>query len=162
MRGLSAALAAAVLFASAIVSITACAAPGKAQRALPTAPITIETQNGPVKLTVELAETWRQQQAGLMWRKTMAPDAGILFDFNPPQQVSFWMKNTVLPLDMVFIRADGTISSIAANTTPMSETPVPAAEPVRAVLEINAGRAAALGIQPDDRVRGAMFGNARD
>ena len=71
------------------------------------------------------------------------------------------MKNTILPLDMIFIRSDGTISSIAPNATPYSTASIPSTEPVRAVLEINAGRAAALGIEPGDKVHGAIFRNGR-
>ena len=96
-----------------------------------------------------------------MFRKQMAPDAGMLFDFHGLVMTQFWMKNTVIPLDMMFIRADGTISTIAANAVPYSETPIPSAEPVRAVLEINGGRARALGIAPGDRVHKAIFPEGR-
>ena len=157
MRGLSAALAAAVLFAGAVVSITACAAPGNAQRALPTAAITIATQKGPVKLTVELAETWRQQQAGLMWRKTMAPDAGMLFLFGGSQVRAMWMKNTLIPLDMLFIDEMGKIVRIEERTVPHSERAIASGGPVSAVLELNAGTASRLMIKPGDRVRHPAF-----
>jgi hypothetical protein len=100
------------------------------------------------------------QEKGLMFRKSLAPDAGMLFDFHTPDFQTFWMKNTVIPLDMIFIRADGTISSIAPNAAPQSETPIPSYEPVRAVLEINGGRAAQLGIQPGAHVHNAIFGSA--
>ena len=96
-----------------------------------------------------------------MFRRSMAPDAGMLFDFHRPQMANFWMKNTILPLDLIFIRADGTISSVAADAVPFSEALIPSAEPVRAVLEINGGRAAALGIAPGERVHHRIFGDGR-
>jgi hypothetical protein len=102
--------------------------------------------------TVEMARTASQQELGLMNRHALAPDAGMLFPFDPPRPASFWMRNTLIPLDMLFIRPDGTIARIAANTVPMSETPVAVAEPMTAVLEIGGGRAAQLGIQEGDRV----------
>jgi uncharacterized protein len=82
----------------------------------------------------------------------------MLFDFHQPETVAFWMKNTKLPLDMVFIRADGTISTIMANAEPYSTKQIPSAEPVRAVLEINGGQAGALGIRPGDHVLAPIFG----
>jgi len=86
-----------------------------------------------------------------MFRQSLAPDRGMIFPYQPAQQVSFWMKNTLIPLDMIFIRADGTIARIA-HAKALDETPVPAGEPVAAVLEIRAGRAAELGIREGDRV----------
>jgi uncharacterized protein len=85
----------------------------------------------------------------------------MLFDFHHDVGVAFWMKNTPLSLDMIFIRNDGTISSVAADTTPYSTTEVPSAEAIRAVLELNAGRAMALGIVPGDTVHAQAFGNAK-
>jgi len=113
-----------------------------------------------VRFLTELASDPRSQEKGLMFRTKLAANAGMLFDFHTPQPQTFWMKNTVLPLDMIFIRTDGTISSIAPNTTPYSETPIPSTEPVRAVLEINGGRSAQLGIEPGQRVHNGIFGNA--
>ena len=110
---------------------------------------------------VEVAADEDSRQKGLMHRTTLASDAGMLFDFREPIPVVFWMKDTPLSLDMLFIRADGTVSTIAADTVPYSEEKIPASEPVRAVLEINGGRAMALGIQPGDKVRAAIFGNTR-
>ena len=87
-----------------------------------------------------------------MYREALAPDRGMLFPYDPPQIASFWMKNTLIPLDIIFIRGDGTIARIAANTVPLSLEPVQSLEPVAAVLEIAGGRAAELGIEPGDRV----------
>jgi len=88
-----------------------------------------------------------------MFRKSLDRDRGMVFPRNPPGDASFWMKNTLIPLDMIFIRPDGTIARIAENTVPMSLDPVPSLEPVGAVLEIAGGRSAELGIKPGDRVR---------
>jgi hypothetical protein len=129
------------------------------QPTLPQTPLTIQTAKGPVRLTVEMATTWQQQQTGLMFRKTVAANAGMLFDFVTENPQAFWMKNTLIPLDMLFIKADGTIVRIAANTTPLSEDPVPSYEPVRAVLEIAGGRAAELGLRPGDRAVHPIFRN---
>ncbi len=127
---------------------------------LPVTTVVIDTDRGPYTFHVEVAADGPSQERGLMFRKQMAPDAGMLFDFHRPTFVTFWMKNTILPLDMLFIRQDGTVSSIAPNAVPYSLTSIPSAEPIRAVLEINAGRAAALGIEPDQKVHNAIFRNA--
>jgi len=140
-----------------LTAIVALLLPTCAIAAPPTSPLTILTANGPAKFTVELADDPATQERGLMYRRSMAPNAGMLFDFHQPAYVSFWMKNTILPLDMIFIRPDGTISTIAANAKPYSLNLIRSAEAVRAVLEINAGRAAALGIEPGERVRHAIF-----
>lgn len=127
---------------------------------LPITSVVIDADHGAVRFTAEVAANPASQERGLMFRTRLAPDAGMLFDFHRPAFQTFWMKNTILPLDMLFIRADGTISSVAQETTPYSETPIPSYEPVRAVLEINGGRAAALGIEPGQRVHNSIFGNA--
>jgi uncharacterized membrane protein (UPF0127 family) len=136
------------------------AAPAFAATSLPQSLVVIETPKGAVRFHVEVAANDATRLRGLMYRTQLAADAGMLFDFHNDQFRDFWMKNTVLPLDMVFIRADGTISSIAPNTTPYSEKVVSSQEPVRAVLEINAGRAAALDIQPGEKVHNAIFANS--
>lgn len=115
-------------------------------------PLTIRSGNRTHTFTVEVARTPEQQANGLMHRQSLAPDRGMIFPYAPPQDVAFWMKNTLIPLDMVFIRADGTIARIADNTVPLSLDPVPSLEPVAAVLEIAGGRAAELGIRPGDKV----------
>ena len=129
------------------------------QSGLPTSKLVIDTLHGPVTFNVEVASDSATQMKGLMFRTRLAPDAGMLFDFHWPSPITFWMKNTPLSLDMLFIKADGTISTIAANTIPYSEDSIPSSEPVRAVLEINGGRAVALGIRPGDKVHAAIFGN---
>ena len=88
----------------------------------------------------------------MMYRRSVAPDRGMIFPYDPPQNVAFWMQNTLIPLDMIFIRADGRIARIA-TAKPLDLTSVPSGEPVAAVLEIRGGRAAQLGIRPGDRVQ---------
>lgn len=88
-----------------------------------------------------------------MNRQSLAPDRGMIFPFDEQRVASFWMKNTLIPLDMVFVRSDGSIANIEANTVPLSLEPVYSAEPVAAVLEIAGGRAAELGIKPGDKVK---------
>jgi uncharacterized membrane protein (UPF0127 family) len=117
-------------------------------------PLTVTSANGRThRFIVEVARTPEQQANGLMNRQSLAPDRGMIFPYDQPRPASFWMKNTLIPLDMIFVRSDGTIARIAAETVPLSLEPVPSLEPVAAVLEIAGGRAAELGIQPGDRVR---------
>ncbi|MGE4321615.1 MAG: DUF192 domain-containing protein [Sphingobium sp.] len=116
-------------------------------------PLTIRSAAGQHRFDVEVAATPQQQQQGLMFRKTLAPDRGMLFPMETPRIASFWMKNTLIPLDILFVRTDGTIAFIAADTVPYSREPVSAGVPVGAVLEIAGGRAAALGIQEGDHVQ---------
>jgi uncharacterized membrane protein (UPF0127 family) len=123
----------------------------RAQTGLQHVPLTIHSASGAHRFTVEVAQTPAEQQAGLMFRRTLAGDRGMIFPYDPPQDVAFWMKNTLIPLDMVFIRADGTIARITTAKA-LDETPVPAGEPVAAVLELRAGRASELGISEGDRV----------
>ena len=114
-------------------------------------PLTIRSASGVHRFTVEIAETADQQEAGLMFVRSLGPDRGMIFPYDPPQNVAFWMRNTLIPLDMVFIRGDGTIARIATAKA-LDETPVWAGEPIAAVLEIRAGRAGELGIRAGDRV----------
>jgi uncharacterized membrane protein (UPF0127 family) len=140
-----------------IVAAVPAAAVAQLQR-FPTAELTIVTASGPQKFTVELATTPAQMEQGLMFRRSLAPDSGMLFDFKTPSMASMWMKNTLIPLDMLFIDAQGRVVNIAERTVPGSLDPVGAAAPVRAVLELNGGTAARLGIRPGDRVLFAIFG----
>jgi uncharacterized membrane protein (UPF0127 family) len=120
-------------------------------------PVTIASANGAHVFLVERAVTAGQQAQGLMYRTDLKPDGGMLFHPYPaeggaPREASFWMKNTPTPLDILFIRADGTIATIAENTIPYSSTEVKSREPVAAVLELVGGRTAQLGIAEGDRV----------
>lgn len=104
------------------------------------------------KFTVEIARTSAEQAKGLMFRTELADNAGMIFPFPEPKVASFWMKNTVIPLDIIFIRANGTIESIAENTIPYSTIAVEAGEPVVSVLELRGGLTSELGISAGDRV----------
>ena len=119
---------------------------------LPVIPLTVSHDGQSHGFRVEVARTSEEQAKGLMFRRAMGADEGMLFPFDPPRQASFWMKNTVISLDLLFIRADGSVESIAANAVPYSLDPISSGEPVAAVLEIAAGRAAELGIKPGDTV----------
>lgn len=116
-------------------------------------PLAIRTGTGDRRFDVEVARSPEEQEQGLMFRKSLDPDGGMLFLMDPPRVASFWMKNTLIPLDMLFIRTDGTIAFLKSNATPYSREPVSAGLPVAAVLELRGGRAAELGIQEGDRVR---------
>lgn len=140
--------------------LMSCAAFEPPQAVLPVATIQIDTAGGPKAFRVEVAADMASQQRGLMYRRDLAPDAGMLFDFHREAKVTFWMKNTPLPLDMVFIGQDGRVVSIAPNAVPFSTDTIASRGPVRAVLEINGGRASDLGIKPGDVVHDAIFGNA--
>jgi len=160
---------AAVLMTALSLSTAACAEPAPAPAPAPegvakvtfrTTPLVIETAAGPQRLTVEVAETPEQRERGLMYREAMAADAGMIFNYHQDQRISMWMENTILPLDMVFIRADGTVYGIAIGAVPFSRDLISSGEPVRAVLEVNAGTVDRLGIKPGDKVRHEIFGSA--
>ena len=116
-------------------------------------PLTITSAGKKHRFTVEVARSSDEQATGLMNRQTLAPDRGMIFPFDEIRVASFWMKNTLIPLDMVYVRADGTIANIEANTVPLSLEPVYSIEPVAAVLEIAGGRAEELGIKAGDKVK---------
>jgi uncharacterized membrane protein (UPF0127 family) len=135
--------------------------PANAPRVTPgsTEPLTITTAQGPVRFQVELADTDEERAQGLMWRGSMPADRGMVFDYggsvdlSPASGRGFWMRNTYIPLDIIFIGPDGRIQSIASNTPTLSDAPIHAAPgPVRLILEINAGLSEQLGISPGDRV----------
>jgi uncharacterized membrane protein (UPF0127 family) len=124
---------------------------GQPQRGLERVPLTITSATGVHRFNVDVAKTGHQQELGLMFVKHLAPNRGMIFPFSPPQEVSFWMENTLIPLDIVFIRQDHTIARIT-KARPLDETLLPSGEPIVAVLEIAGGRAAQLGIAPGDKV----------
>lgn len=134
-------------------------APVQAQQELPLEPLAIETAAGKRLFQVEVARTQRQQAVGLMWRTHMAADHGMLFDMGEPRHITMWMKNTPLSLDMLFIRRDGTVLSIASHTTPFSTDRISSGVKVSAVLELLAGSAERLGIAPGDLVRHSLLGS---
>jgi len=115
-------------------------------------PLTIRSGPRTHRFIVEVARSPQEQATGLMNRESLAPDRGMIFPYDPPEMAAFWMKNTLIPLDMIFVRKDGTIARIEANTIPLSLESVPAGEPVAAVLELAGGRSAELGIGPGDKV----------
>ncbi len=117
----------------------------------------IASKSGVHVFSVEIADNDAEREKGLMYRKELPEGQGMLFDFHRDQEVSFWMQNTYIPLDMVFIRGDGRILRIAENTEPMSTRLIPSGGPVRAVLEVIGGTVRKLGIAPGDRVASPIF-----
>jgi uncharacterized protein len=122
------------------------------------ATIEIVSKNGVHPFSVELASNDAERARGLMFRKSLPEGQGMLFDFKHDGPVSFWMHNTYISLDMIFIAGDGRIVHIAENAKPLSDDLIPSGGPVRAVLEVIAGTAQQLGIAPGDRVTGSIFG----
>ena len=119
--------------------------------------LSIKTAKGRFKFNIEMAISRRQQSQGLMFRRSLAADAGMLFDYRIPQRISMWMKNTFIPLDMIFIDQDGKVINIAERTIPHSEVVISSKTPARAVLEVNGGTASRLGIRSGDQVLHAIF-----
>ncbi|MEJ7933087.1 DUF192 domain-containing protein [Sphingobium sp. AN558] len=150
-----------LLLAALLLGITACSShPASADKADASAaatqirlPLVIRNAKGNHRFDVEVARSPQEQERGLMFRTSIETDGGMLFPMSPPRTASFWMENTLVPLDMLFIRTDGSIAFIKANAEPYSRIPVSAGIPVAAVLELRGGRAAELGIAPEDRVR---------
>ncbi len=146
-------------FLAALLAFVALSARAQLQH-FDSASLTIDTGNGPQRFAIELALTPQQQEQGLMFRQTLAADAGMLFVFPQTQAAVFWMKNTLIPLDMLFIAADGQVADIHERAVPLSEANIVSKVPVKAVLELNGGTVARLGIKPGDVVHSATFGNA--
>ena len=136
---------------TALFVVTAAQAAGEAK-------IEITSKNGVHAFAVELATNEDERSRGLMFRKELPDGRGMLFDFQRDQPVAFWMHNTFISLDMIFITGDGRILRIAEKTEPLSDRLIPSGGPVRAVLEVIAGTARKEGLAPGDRVTGAIFG----
>jgi uncharacterized membrane protein (UPF0127 family) len=117
----------------------------------------IITSTGRHAFQVEIADNEATREHGLMDRRYMAPNHGMLFEFDREEPVSFWMKNTYIPLDMIFIAPSGVVTHIAANAEPLSERVVPSGGPSIAVLELNGGAAASIGLKVGDKVRHPFF-----
>jgi uncharacterized membrane protein (UPF0127 family) len=125
--------------------------------AAPLEPIEIVTESGAHAFQVEIAKDDDSRALGLMNRLYMAPDRGMLFEFDREAPVTFWMKNTYIPLDMIFISSAGAVTGIVANAEPLSERVIPSGPPCLAVLELNGGVAASIGLRVGDRVRHPFF-----
>jgi uncharacterized protein len=149
-----------VVFAAFSALVVACSPSEEEADDIHVEALTIETAGGNHKFSVEIADTVPERAQGLMNRHELDADRGMLFIYEDEQKVSFWMKNTYIPLDLIFIGSDGTIRRIAMNAMPHSLDGIPSTVPVRAVLEVKAGTALTLGIRTGDRVRHAAFGNA--
>ena len=131
------------------------------QPELPREKLVIVTHDGQRhEFDVEMALTSEQQMTGLMFRRAVPAGSGMLFDWGSERDMAMWMKNTLIPLDMLFINADGTIRAIAENTVPESLAPISSHGPVRAALELAAGTAEKLDIRVGDKVIQRIFGNA--
>jgi len=138
-------IAAACLMAVALLSPLAAVAGG-------TGILVLKTESGEHSYTVEVAKTNRERAKGLMFRRSLPDTSGMIFLYDPPQPVGMWMRNTYIPLDMIFIAADGTVRRVAANTEPFSTDIIVSGGPVAAVLELNAGQAEKIGVKPGDLV----------
>lgn len=145
-------------FGALIVCCVALTLVATGTRAAELQPLEIVTKSGVQVFTVEVAKTDHERATGLMYRKELPEGRGMLFDFSPEQQVSMWMKNTFIPLDMIFVRSDGRILRIAENTTPQSEKIIPSGGLVKGVIEVAGGTAKKYGIAPGDRVGHPLFG----
>lgn len=153
----------------AALSLVACAQPAPEQAAAPVVasapaaapdvyePLEIVTAGGVRAFRVRIADDDGERERGLMFVSVMPEDEGMLFDFEAAAPRAFWMKNTLIPLDIIFIGSDGRIINIAENTTPYSLDPIPSTAPAQAVLEIGGGLSAELGIKPGDRIRHRIF-----
>lgn len=121
--------------------------------------LTIATASGAHEFKVEVMRTDEQRARGLMHRRYMPPDRGMLFDFKTEQPVMMWMRNTYIPLDMIFISRNGRVINVAENTEPLSDRTIASAGPTFAVLEVNAGAARKMGLKAGDQVKHALFGH---
>ncbi len=119
--------------------------------------LTLHTATGAHRIDIEVAETDREQQYGLMFRMSLGDNEGMLFPYPSPREITMWMRNTFISLDMIFIRADGTVHRIAMDTEPHSENIIASQGDAAGVLEMKAGSARRLGLKPGDRVEYKHF-----
>ncbi len=152
-------LVAAAFALSASIAVGGAASAQPAQNMQPDAiePLAIVTATGEHRFQVEVARTDEQRARGLMFRKFMPQDRGMLFDFKTEQPVMMWMRNTYIPLDMIFITRDGRVINVAENTEPLSERTIASAAPAFAVLEVNAGVSRKIGLKSGDRIVHPLF-----
>lgn len=139
-----------------VAALSLCATP-RAQERLE--PLTIVTSTGAHEFKVEVARTMQERAKGLMFRRSMPQDQGMIFDFGLESPIAMWMKNTYIPLDMIFLSRHGLVTNVAPDATPFSEAVISSGGPAYAVIELNAGVARQIGLAPGDRVRHKMFGN---
>lgn len=145
-------------FAVLLFSVMCIAFHGASSAALRKQPLTFITAGGQqIKITVEVADTDSNRATGLMYRRSIGPDEGMLFVYDGEQDITMWMKNTYISLDMIFVRKNGVISHIETNTEPFSERNIPSEGPALAVIEMAAGSAARLGLKPGDKVKHPAF-----
>ena len=119
----------------------------------------VVTKSGKHEFIVEIAVTDRQHAQGLMFRQSLAKNAGMLFDYKVPTSITMWMKNTYIPLDMIFIGNDGRVINVVQRAIPFSENVISSLGKARGVLEVNGGTASRLGIMPGDKILHGIFGN---
>ncbi len=132
---------------------------GAAHAEAPLEALTIDTATGAHRFRVEVMRTEPERERGLMYRKTMARDHGMLFEYQSEQPVTFWMHNTYLPLDLIFIGKDGRVVNVARDAKPMDDSLIPSSGPALGVLELDAGTAKTIGLKAGDVVRHTMFGD---
>jgi uncharacterized membrane protein (UPF0127 family) len=117
-----------------------------------TGTLVLKTMTGDHSFNIEVMVSDQERSLGLMYRRSLPENSGMLFIYDPPQQATMWMKNTLIPLDMVFISADARVHRIEENAEPFSETLIPSDGDVVAVLELNGGEADKIGLRPGDKV----------
>jgi uncharacterized membrane protein (UPF0127 family) len=140
-----------------VLALVLLASPAQALENFATSELTVQTAGGPQKFSIELALSDAQMEQGLMFRRSMPAGAGMLFDFKRPTNVTMWMKNTLIPLDMLFLDDRGRILDIHERAVPYSTDIIAAKAPARYVVELNGGTAARLGIKPGDQVTSPYF-----
>ena len=143
----------AMTIAMAALPLAACSDEGK---------LVLHTATGDYTFNVELADTPELRQKGLMYVQELADDAGMLFDFQQEREVSFWMQNTFIPLDMIFVGSDGVVKTVHVNARPHDVTSIPSEVPVQFVLEIPGGRSVEIGLEPGDTMEHALVKKAAD